>query len=93
MLFNTRIKIDGKYFVEYIYKENNTSGRYGGHLCEGEVISYDDIIGIKVDSIGETFSRRSIGNVVKMILNLMSYEVIELQNIELEVNKGWLNIL
>jgi len=87
MLFNTRIKINEKYFVKYIYKETNTNGRYGGHLCDAEIISYDDIIGIVTDEKGSFFCRRSIANVVKLIINLMAYDVIELNTIILEVGE------
>lgn len=65
------IKIDGKYFKEYIYAEKNIGGRFGGITEGGSVIREGDIIDIvTTEEVERTEVRRSIGNTISTLYGI-----------------------
>lgn len=67
------IRIDGKYFKDYIYLDNKKSDRYAGHTALGATLQEGDIIGVKLTScIQRTEVSRSIGNTIATLYGIES---------------------
>ena len=65
------IKIDGKYFKEYVYHETKTSDRYTGHTSFGTNLQDGDIIDIITTDEPERLEvPRSIGNTISTLVSI-----------------------
>lgn len=75
------IRIDNKYFKEYVYADKNTIGRYTGHSQLGNVIQEGDIIDLVLtDTPERTETKRSIAGSISTI-----YQVESMQNKIIEI--------
>lgn len=73
------IKIDNKYFKEYIYCDKDNKGRYAGHGELSILSNEGDIVDIvTTDNIERTETKRSIGNTIRTI-----YTIEKLKNKEI----------
>ncbi|QEH69934.1 hypothetical protein [Cellulosilyticum sp. WCF-2] len=69
------IKIDDKYFYDFVYATKGNSGIYAGHGAQGSLIKEGDIIDLELTEIAKrTFSRRSIGTKISLILQVDQYK-------------------
>ena len=69
------IKIDGKYFYDFVYATKDNKGIYAGHGAQGSLIKEGDIIDLELTEIAKrTFSRRSIGTKISLILQVDQYK-------------------
>lgn len=60
------IKIDGKYFKDYVYADENIAGRFGkGRILAGDII---DIV--LTDQIERTEVGRSLGNTITTLYTI-----------------------
>ena len=60
------IKINGKYFKEYIYADRNVAGRFGkGRIQEGDIIDV-----VLTDQIERTEVGRSLGNTITTLYSI-----------------------
>jgi hypothetical protein len=70
------VKIDSKYFKEYVYAGKTTKGRHSGHTQFGSFIQEGDIIDIITTIEPErTETKRSIGNTIALL-----YEIENIKN-------------
>ena len=69
------IKINGKYFKDYIYVTEKDQSRYLGHGVQGSLVQEGDIIDLVFTSTAErTEVRRSIGNTIATILQIEKFK-------------------
>lgn len=69
------IKIDNKYFKEYVYADKNLLGRYAGHGKLGNLIQEGDIVDIKLtDSPERTETKRSISGTIGTIYQIEKFK-------------------
>lgn len=69
------IKIDNRYFKDYIYATKKTADRYGGNTQLGSVITEGDIIGIITTGKPErTEVRRSVANTIAVLYDIENLE-------------------
>lgn len=67
------IKIDGRYFKEYIYVDTCYKDRYGGITALGTRLKEGDIVGIyTTETIDRTEVGRSIGNTIATLYSIES---------------------
>lgn len=65
------IKIDGEYFNEYVYSDEDRRGRFAGHTKFGGLYRSGDIVDVITTKEPEyTLSRRSVGNTVSILLGI-----------------------
>ena len=75
------IKINGMYFKEYIYLDENNKGRYTGHSAMGVLLYGGDVVDIDTTPlIDRTFSRRSVGNTINLL-----YQIPKLRNSTIKI--------
>ncbi len=90
MFVSFRIKVGEFYFLDFKYKED-TKSKFPGHTKLGTVLDYDGITGIRAtehQEKAEFFIGISAADRVKIIYQLMKYDILPLQNITLEVLNG-----
>ncbi len=70
-MYKYAIKINGEYFKEYIYLDEDNKGRYAGNTQLGNILREGDIVDIKTTIVPERFEYpRSIGNTISTILRI-----------------------
>lgn len=70
------VKINNKYFKEYVYADKTINGRYAGHTQFGSTVQEGDIIGLILSDVPErTETKRSIGGSISTI-----YQIEGMQN-------------
>lgn len=70
-LYKYAIKINGEYFKEYIYLDEDNKGRYAGNTQLGSVLRVGDIVDIKTTVIPKRFEYpRSIGGTIAILLGI-----------------------
>lgn len=75
MIYDYAIKIDGKYFKDYVYSDKNTYGRFSGGATNIGNYQTDDIIDlILTDNIEYTTSRRNISEKIKIIYDIEKFK-------------------
>ena len=68
------IKIDGKYFYDFVYATQKEQGRFMGHGAQGSLVHEDDIIDLELTERAiKTFSRRSVSTKISLILQVEKY--------------------
>ena len=69
------IKINSKYFKDYVYATEKDQGRYFGHGYQGSLIQEGDIIDLVLTkTVERTQVRRSIGNTISTILQVEKFK-------------------
>lgn len=84
-MFVYAIKIDNKYFKEYIYATKENISRYAGHTAFGWAIQDGDVIDIEcTDTPQRTDTRRSLGNTISLLYTVdkLKSKTIEILPIE-----------
>jgi hypothetical protein len=75
MVMEYAIKINGKYFKEFIYSDKNTYGRYTGGATNIGNYQSDDIIDIELtEDIQTTFTRRSLADKIQIIYDIDNFK-------------------
>ena len=70
-MYKYAIKINGEYFKEYIYLDEDNKGRYAGNTQLGSVLRVGDIVDIKTTVIPKRFEYpRSIGGTIAILLGI-----------------------
>lgn len=73
------IKIDNKYFKEYMYYDKDKESRYAGHGTLDSKLKDGDIIDIVLtDNAERTETKRSIGNTIGTIYTIEKFKNKEL---------------
>ena len=75
------IRIDGRYFKDYVHFDKKTIGRYSGHTALAGTLSEGDIIDVNLtNNIQRTEVARSIGNTISVL-----YGIEKLKNKMIEI--------
>lgn len=78
------IKIDGKYFKDFIYATKEDQGRFLGHGAQGSLIHEGDILDLELTEKAEAkFTKRSVGNKISLILQVEEYRKKEIHIVPL----------